>query len=194
MHRPPNALSSAAAARRRSDGMTMVEMAVVLAITALLAAFIGPPLIEAVTAYDKITRGLNAKARLRYALERMVSEIRQMDMQTVLLERHNTSAAFSTQIFSFTKHDGVLVGFSGSGIPATNSRITMTYGSGIITGSQTLIDGVTAFTVNRYQNTISGTTAATNQTNIAAVRITMTITEDGIAYTGTARADLRSRW
>ena len=173
--------------------MTLLEMAVVLAVTAVLAGFVGPPLIEAVKAYDTINRSLNAKARLRYALERMVAEIRQMDMQTTLLERHNTSAAFSAQLLSFTKHDGVLVAISGSGIPSTNSKITMTYGSGI-TGSQTLLDGVTAFAVSRYQSTLSGTTAATNQTNIAAIAVSITITEDGIAYQGTVRADLRSRW
>ena len=174
--------------------MTLLEMAVVLAVTAVLAGFVGPPLIEAVQAYDKINRSLNAKARLRYALERIVAEIRQMDMQTTLLERHNTSASIAApQVLSFTKHDGVLVAFTGSGIPTTNSKITMTYGSGI-TGSQTLLDGVTAFAVSRYQSTLSGTTAATNQTNIAAIAVSITITEDGIAYQGTVRADLRSRW
>lgn len=172
----------------------MMELAVVLAVSAIVATFVGPQLIEAVSAYDKINRGLNAEARLRYALERMVSEIRQMDMQTVLLDRHNTSPLFAlTQVISFTRHDGVLVTISGSNIPASNSTITISYSSGI-TGAQALAEGVTAFSIGRFTNSILGTTAATTQANIAAVTFTMTITDGGIAYQGSARADLRSRW
>ena len=178
----------------RCEGMTMMELAVVLAVSAILATFVGPPLIEAVTAYDRINSGLDAQARLRYALERMVAEIRQMDMQSVQLYNHNTSPLFAlTQNIAFTKHDGVLVTINGTGIPGSSSTITLNYSTGI-TGAQTLATGVTAFTISRYTNSILGTTAATTPANIAAVTFTMTITQDGIAYQGTARADLRSRW
>jgi len=60
----------------RARGFTLIEMVMVIIIMTILAAFIGPILAEAVSAYDSISRNIEVLTKMRYAMERLAREIR----------------------------------------------------------------------------------------------------------------------
>ena len=169
----------------RCRGFTLIELVVTMIILAVLAAFVAPPLSQALTAYEKVSKGLNAQARTRYAMERLGREIRQTRLRPSDKSRYDINDPFSSTSITFTKEDG--------------QQVTVSYGSPIVTmnyvgvASATLLDGVTAFSIQYRTNTAAGTTAAANSASVAAVLVTLTFTDDGVSYTGTLRTDLRNQ-
>src|SRR5687768_13428722 len=61
-----------------SRGLTLVEMTIVLAIVAVFVAVIANALTASATAYATISPTLASQAQLRYALERISREIREV--------------------------------------------------------------------------------------------------------------------
>lgn len=164
----------------------MVETAIVLAMVAIFVAFIAPPITEALTAYESAAKGLNAEARVRYALERIAREVRQIRIRPSDGSRYDVTDPFviHTNDIDFTKHDTQRVVIAKSG-----SFVTMNY-TGVAT--TTLIDGVTAFTVAYYQNSATGTLASAGSDTVASIRFVLTISDDGVTHQGETRVNLRN--
>jgi prepilin-type N-terminal cleavage/methylation domain-containing protein len=181
-------------------GYTLIETVIVIVIVAVLAAFIAPVLSNAVTSYDTTTRNVEVLTRMRYAMERMDREIRDMRRDPVDSAQYDiVVGSMTATMLEFCKADGTRVTVDGAAV-AGEVRLGYTAGfASTCTASaattQTLTDAVTAFTFIYCQ--IDGTSCTpgftVDQTNVAFVDITMTLTGTGTgAYTSTARVDLRS--
>ena len=60
---------------RSARGWSLVELVMVIIIVGTLAAFIGPLLLKAVSAYDMTEGTVGAYAKMRYAMERIAREV-----------------------------------------------------------------------------------------------------------------------
>ena len=112
-------------------------------------------------------------------MERMAREVRETD--------HNGSnfviGTMTAGTLSFTKRDGPTVTLTSSGANAT-----LQYSTPAVTS--TLTDQVNSLAFAYYQS--DGSTAATGNTDISFVQISLTLAEDGNTYPQRTRIALRN--
>lgn len=153
----------------------------VLVIVGILAAFVGPVLLNAIKAYDRTQATIGTYSKMRYAMERMAREV-----AAVRRDPANTTAfhvsAMSAGSFSFFKEDGTEVTLALAG-----TDLNLTY---VGTGTGRLADGVGALAFAYYQH--DGATAAANATELQFVEISMTIGDGSSNYANRLRVALRS--
>jgi type II secretory pathway pseudopilin PulG len=166
---------------RSARGWSLVELVMVIIIVGTLAAFIGPLLLKAVSAYDMTEGTVGAYAKMRYAMERIAREVREVRRSPA--DTANLDISSMTAInFTFYKADGTQVA-----ITFAAPNVTLNY---VGTASGTLTDQVSAFTFAYYQQ--DGTTAATNAANVAYVQASLTLTEGTNNFANRQRFDLRN--
>lgn len=66
---------------RRIEGFSMVELVLVIMILGILVVFVGPVLYNAMRSYAGIEVGTATNAKVRYAMERMAREMRDIRRQ-----------------------------------------------------------------------------------------------------------------
>src|SRR5919106_4206134 len=99
---------------RRVEGFSLVELVMVIAILGILAAFVGPVLFNAMRAYQGMQTGVETQAKMRYAIERMSRELRE-------IRRQVTDATFldissmTVSSLAFFKTDGTEVLINAAG-------------------------------------------------------------------------------
>ena len=76
---------------RRVEGFSLLELILVIAILGVLAAFVGPVVFNALRSYDQMQRGVQTQAKMRYAIERMAREIREIRRQVTDATFHSPS-------------------------------------------------------------------------------------------------------
>jgi len=178
----------------RARGFTLIEMVMVIIIMTILAAFIGPILAEAVSAYDSISRNIEVLTKMRYAMERLAREIRMVrrdpvnsgnyDIVTMAVNKLEYCQADGTGvIIDYTSPPNVSIGFSAVGAFASTCGA-----SGATT--RILTDMATGFTLT-YFNAAGG--AAVGKNDVAYVQVALTLTGTGTsAYNLSTRVDLRN--
>ena len=114
---------------RRVEGLSLIELVMVIAILGILAAFIGPILFNAMRSYDTSQNALLTQAKLRYAMERMSRELREVRRQTTDATFADVTAMGATSI-AFFKTDGTRVVLSAAGNQLNLSYSTL---SGMLT-------------------------------------------------------------
>ena len=176
-------------------GYTLIEAVLVILIVSILAAFVAPVLSTAVSSYDVTTRNIEVMTKMRYAMERMAREIRQVRRDPVNSAEYDIASMTATN-FQFCKADNTRVR-----INYTSPNVGLAYTAGFTStctpaavATQVLTDQVTSPPANPFTFTYrlaNGNPGAT-RANVAFVDIDMTITGTGTgAYTNTMRVDLR---
>lgn len=167
---------------RRVEGFTLPELLMVIVILGILGAFVGPVVYNAIRSYEGIQKSTNTNAKVRYAMERIAREMRDIRRQvtnSAFLDIPSMTAASMV----FVKTDGTRVVLNAAG-----TAVDLSYTS--ISG--TLVDQVQAgsFSLGYLEqgaSTIAGTAAS-----IAFVQVSMTIVEGSVAIPARLRIDLRN--
>ena len=181
-------------------GYTIIEMAIVVIILGILVVFLAPILLGAVNAYDTTSRNLEVLTKMRYSMDRMAREVRNLRRDPTNAARADVSSMTASK-FEFCRGDGTRVTLDGAAV-AGEVRIGYTAGSlqatcaaGAAT-TNTLTDAVTAFAFQycRIDSVCAASSGATvDELSLAYVDITMTLTGAGTgAYTSSQRVDLRN--
>jgi prepilin-type N-terminal cleavage/methylation domain-containing protein len=169
-------------APRKARGWSLVELVVVILVLGMLAAFIGPLLVSTFSAYDMTSGTVSAYAKMRYAMERMEREIRDIRRSPADTTKFDINAAtLSATNFDFVKWDATAVKIDLNG---TNVRVT--YGA----TPGTLADQASLLEMKYYRHDGTTETAAAN--NIEFVQIRMTLTDKANSYTSRVRVSLRT--
>jgi type II secretory pathway pseudopilin PulG len=163
-------------------GWSLMELVLVIVILGTLGVFVGPLLLNAVTAYDKTHASVVTLAKQRYAMERMVREIR--DIRRTPAD----TASFDISVFTatgltFFKTDGTEVALALSG-----SNVTLGYTG---TATATLTDQVGGLSLAYYLQD-GTTTAGVTAANMAFVEVSLTLLEGGASFANRSRVDLRN--
>lgn len=163
----------------RNRGFTIIELVMTIVIMGILATMSWPVMDSSLRAYTELTETTDTLGKLRYAMERMAREVRETD--------HNGSNFVITTMtagtLSFTKRDGTTVTLTSSG-----GNATLQYSNPSVTS--TLTDQVNSLAFAYYQS--DGSTAATGNTDISFVQISLTLEEDGNTYPQRTRIALRN--
>jgi len=165
---------------RRVEGLSLVELVMVIVILGVLAAFIGPILFNAMRSYDSGQNAVLTQAKLRYALERMTRELREIRRQTTDATFADVTAMGATSI-AFFKTDGTRVVLAAAG-----NQINLSYST--LTGM--LTDQLGAFSLAYFQQ--NGVTAPATSASLAFVQISLAVSEGSNLYSGRVRVDLKN--
>jgi prepilin-type N-terminal cleavage/methylation domain-containing protein len=162
-------------------GWTLIELIMVMVIIGILAAFVGPVLLNAIKAYDRMQVTVNTYGKMRYAMERMAREI------AAIRRRAADTTAFDVTTmtagtFAFFKEDGTQVTLTAAG-----TDLNLIYAA---TGTGLLADRVGALAFAYYGS--DGATVAADATELAFVQVSMTITDGTTNYPNRVRVALRN--
>src|SRR5215211_5127906 len=80
--RLPSTSCSLTTDMRRIEGFSLVELTLVIVILGILVVFVGPVLYNAMRSYAGIQVGATTNANVRYAMERIAREMRDIRRQT----------------------------------------------------------------------------------------------------------------
>jgi len=165
---------------RRVEGLSLVELVMVIVILGILAAFVGPVLFNAMRAYDSGQKALLTQAKLRYATERMARELREVRRQTTDATFADVTAMGATSI-AFFKTDGTRVVLSAAG-----NQLDLSYST--LTGM--LTDQLGSFSLAYFQQ--DATTVAASAASIAFVQISLALSEGTSLFSARVRVDLKN--
>jgi hypothetical protein len=161
--------------------MSLVEIVVVIAVLGTLAVFVAPVLVRALGAYDAMDRSVETYGKMRYAMERLARELREVRRDPGNAANYHFTAMGAAGA-SFFKGDGTEVTIGSGG-----GAVTLGYAG---TGSGTLTDRVGAFTLAYFQS--DGVTAATGAGDVAFVEISLTLTDGTTSYANRVRVHLKN--
>lgn len=165
---------------RRVEGFSLVELVMVIVILGILAAFVGPVLFNAIRAYQSVQTGVETHAKMRYAIERMSRELREV-------RRQATDATFldvtsmSASSIAFFKTDGTQVVLN-----VVGNQVNLAYS----TLAGMLTDQVASFSLAYFQQNAS--TPATTAASISFVEISMTLSEGPNLFPARVRVDVKN--
>lgn len=170
-------------------GFSLIELVLVVVILGTIAAFVGPMLSTALEAYDTTEASTATYGKMRYALERMAREIREVRRSTADTANFDISAMTATTL-TFVKNDAQQVTIA---YPAGSGTVTVNYvavASGVLTDRVNEAPAAPCVTGFRYfqQGNVLGATAAT----VSAVEIGLTLREGTNDYCNRVRVDLRT--
>ncbi len=164
--------------RRPQHGFTLLEMVLALVMLASLAALGGLTLGHGVSAYAAAADASAALAQQRYALERMVRELRQV----AYVAGQYSFAVMAASSVIFTKNDGTQVSLTLNG-----SQLQIGYGG--VAGMYTLADHVAGVVFSYYQ--ADGVTQPATAVNAAFVDVELAISHGGGTTPMRTRVGLR---
>lgn len=171
----------------RALGWSLIEMLMVLVIMGVLAALVGPVLLGAVTAYGVTESNVAAYGKMRYALERMAREVRQVRRSTADTASFDITAMTATNL-DFVKNDGqrVIIAFTGPSVTMTYSAV----GNGVLTDWVNAAPVAPCVTGFRYLQ-LDGTTSTASAGAVQFVEIGLTLQSGANNYCNRVRVDLR---
>jgi prepilin-type N-terminal cleavage/methylation domain-containing protein len=165
---------------RRVEGLSLIELVMVIMILGILAAFIGPILFNAMRSYDTGQKAMSTHAKMRYAIERMSRELREVRRQTTDATFPDITSMTASSI-AFFKTDGtrVIIG-------ATGNQLNLSYS----TLSGMLTDQLSSFSFAYFQQ--NATTVAATAASIAFVQISLALSEGTSVFSSRVRVDLKN--
>jgi MSHA biogenesis protein MshO len=165
---------------RRVEGFSLVELIMVIVILGILAAFVGPVLFNAMRAYDQAQKGVQTQAKMRYAIERMSRELREIRRQTTDAALLDITSMTATSL-AFFKTDSTPVVIAVAG-----NQVNLAYS----TVSAMLTDQLGSFSLEYFQP--DGVTAAATASSLSFVQISMTLSEGTNLFSARARVDVKN--
>jgi prepilin-type N-terminal cleavage/methylation domain-containing protein len=165
---------------RRIEGFSLVELVLVIAILGILAVFVGPVLYNAIRAYDTVQTSGQTQAKVRYAVERMSREIREI-RRRVTDVRALDIATMTTNTLTFVNTQGRTIVIARTGNTLTLSDTTL---SGVLT------DQINAFSLAYFQPNAS--TVAANASSLGFVQISLAVSEGSAVFASRVRVDIRN--
>lgn len=166
---------------RRVRGFTLVEMVTIIVIIGVLVAATAPLFVAGIQAHQATSDHLETLTKLRYAVERMALEIREVARDPITPTNYAITMAL-TQIV-FTKTDGNQVTITGA-----PPLVTLGYTSPV--ASATLSNQVSTLGFRYFE--INGTETA-DPALVAFVEIDLTLIEDGVPINQRTRVALRNQ-
>jgi len=169
---------------RRVEGFTLAELIMVIVILGILGAFVGPVVYNAIRSYEGVQKSTDTNAKLRYAMERIAREMRDIRRQVTDAAALDVDVAtMSASGITFYKTDGTQVVLNGAG-----SIVNLAYS----TLSGMLIDQVQpgSFSLAYYEQ--GSSTIATTASSLAFVQVSMTLVEGAVTLPARLRIDLRN--
>ena len=167
---------------RRVEGFTIAELVMVIVILGILGAFVGPVVFNAIRSYDAVQKSTNTNAKVRYAMERIAREIRDIRRQVTDSAALDIPSMTASSLVFF-KTDGTQVVLNGAG-----NAVNLAYST--LTGM--LIDQVQAgsFSLAYYEQ--GGSTIAATASSLSFIQVSMTLTEGAVVIPARMRVDLRN--
>ena len=195
---------------KHARGFSLLELVVVIVVVGIMAAALTPVVLSSLTAYGKTQGDLIVLDKLRYATERLAREIREVkydgSTNNYLFTNRSTSAPAFTRDYvtcndsscsttttsTLTVTVATIDSSSSSTTGCKNANcITLTYSTPTISPAPILIDQVSSLAFAYYQ--ANGTTLATSNSNVTAVEISLSLTQDGQPYNQRTRVELRNQ-
>jgi type II secretory pathway pseudopilin PulG len=180
---------------RRVEGLSLIELVLVIVILGILVAFVGPVLYNAMRSYAGIQIGVQTNAKVRYAMERISREMRDIRRQatdSTYLDIRGMSASS----MAFFKTDGSRVVINVVGGNVVNLEYLPAVGS-TLTGM--LLDqvqpGSFALSYLRQNNAAAatiGTSPSSITQQVSFVQVSMSIVDGTNAFPARLRVDLRN--
>lgn len=178
-------------------GWTLVELIMVLVIMGVLAAFVGPVLLGALTAYRYTNASVATYTKMRYALERMAREVREVRRDPSNTADYDISTMSATSlVFKTNDNDSD---------SSNNNQVTITFGGSNVTLAYTVPSSISATLTDQVNSApalpcrtgfryfqLDGSTVATSKSDIAFVEVGLTLTEGTNDYCNRIRVDLRN--
>jgi prepilin-type N-terminal cleavage/methylation domain-containing protein len=165
---------------RRVEGFSLVELVMVIVILGILAAFVGPVLFNAMRSYDRGQSATLTQAKMRYAIERMSRELREVRRQTTDATFPDITSMTASSL-AFFKTDGTRVVLS-----AVGNQINLSYST--LTGM--LTDQVGSLSLAYFQQ--NATTVAATAASISFVQISLALSEGTNLFSARVRVDLKN--
>jgi prepilin-type N-terminal cleavage/methylation domain-containing protein len=180
---------------RRIEGFSLLELVLVIVILGILVVFVGPVLYNAMRSYAGIQVGAVTNVKVRYAMERISREMRD-------IRRQATDSAYldirgmSASSMAFFKSDGSRVVLNVVGGNVVNLEYLPAGGS-TLTGM--LLDQVQpgSFALSYFQQnnaaaaTITAQPSTTTQ-QVSFVQVSMSIVDGTNTFPARLRVDLRN--
>jgi prepilin-type N-terminal cleavage/methylation domain-containing protein len=169
---------------RRLEGFSLVELVMVIVILGILAAFVGPVLFNAMRSYQRIQTGVETQAKMRYAIERMARELREIRRQATDATFLDIASITTASSIAFVKTDGTQVIINVVGNQVDLAYVTSTIVAGMLT------DQVGSFSLAYFQQDAS--TVAATAASISFVEISMTLSEGTNLFPARMRVDVKN--
>lgn len=169
---------------RRIEGFSLAELIMVIVILGILGAFVGPVLMNAMGSYDTLQTSVATHAKMRYAMERMARELRDIRRQTTDSTFPDITS-MTVSSMAFFKTDGTRVVLGNVGTP---NAVNLAYST--LTGMLTDQVQAGSFSLAYFQQNAS--TVAATAASISFVQISMTLTEGTNTFPARLRVDLRN--
>lgn len=167
----------------KQSGFSMIEMIISLVILAVLGATAGYGLTGGVRAFSESSDVLQTLGKLRYASERIVREVREIRRDTIIPINFDIATMTATTL-SFTRVNGTVVTLT-----ANPPLLTLAYA--VPAGIRTLTDEVSSMNFAYFQK--DGSTAATNNADVAFIEFNLVLSQAGKTYPQRTRVALRNR-
>ena len=179
----------------RARGWTLVELIMVLVIMGNLVTFVGPVLLNAINAYTYTNASLATYAKMRYALERMAREVREVRRDPSNTADYDISMSATQMIFRTNDND------TNNG---NNNQVTITFSAPTVTLAYTLPSSISATLTDQVNSTPPAGcsygfqyfqqdgTMASSKSNVAFVEIGLTLSDGTSDYCNRVRVDLRN--
>ena len=168
---------------RAVGGFTLMELVTVIVLVGILAIAVAPVLDSGVKTFRTTSASIDLLGKLRYATARMVREIREVRRNPANTAAYDISTMTATTL-AFTKTDGTAVTIS-----ASPPDVMLSYSTPAV--SAILTDALGSLKFSYYQ--IDGVTVATGVSNVAFVRVDLTLTQNGVPYTEASWVTLRNQ-
>ena len=168
---------------RQSLGFTLIEMVMVIVVLGILAGLTAPIFSQGLTASRLTAENLHTLAKLRFATERLVREIRQVNYNG---SSYDVTTMTATSLV-FSKADAISTTVS---ITSSGGNITMAYSTPSVSGL--LTDEVSSFNFAYYDSSGAATGSAID---LAFVEINLTLQNPAptATYTQRVRVALRDQ-
>jgi prepilin-type N-terminal cleavage/methylation domain-containing protein len=163
----------------RQRGFTLFEMVLSIVLMGILAVFGTSMVYNNMKTEISVTSGARTMDRARVAIERVARELREVKLTNSVFQFTSALSAGASSVAFVRTISGTDTTVT---ITKTGSTVTVQYSG--VTGTPTLIDGVSSFSLDFYD---SDGAATTSTANVKYVGITMVTSDSASGQTASQR-------